>query len=1128
MQNWFSLKKLEIFNWWTFDREVETFYLDKGITVVSGDNWSWKSTLVDALVSLMVPNQTRKYNLSATESGGKKSRNEASYMKWAYKNEETEDWIKTVFLRWNESWSFTYSIILWYFFDESSWKEISLVTFLRNTSTDSIDKFFVISGQELFIKNDFIHILNSDNSSSVSKLKSSLKTKAETKIYDKFAEYMQDFSTIFWLRSNAVELFNKVVSLKEIKDLNSFFRENMLENNPQILIELEGIEKNYLWVKDIYEKIVLSEKKLETLEPFMESKKEYENVWKSLQELSFLEENFAYYTAKIELDLIIEFLKVLEQRVNFSNISRKEIFEKLENLRKEKNEIENLIANSDFAKRLHSIENSLKETNKEKTLRENNANIYTEIVKNLELSFDNSPQSFEENREKITEKNIFLEAEKQEKEDKLFELRNNKKDKEEQKVALEKEVKYLESRQNLLPESLEKIRKEICQNLDLEEQNLPFICELIKIKESEKFWEMAIEKLLHSFWLEMLIPEELLEKVNHYVDTHNLKGKLKYNKIPVETKNTSTHPNYLPKWEEIKQIKTKNILSLQEKLDFKDFSIFSNFVKNALEERFDYICLEKVENKEYYKYPKVLTISWLIKNKNFYLKDDRSFDKRNYILWWNNEDKIKTLKEDLTKIRKNLLKNEERLSVLYKEKLDIENKLKLITKWEIYNHFSLLDFKVLEIEIEKLNSEKKDLLSNNSSIKKYEEQISLLKIEIEKKEQEKTKIEKEIGVLEKEFFDYKNKKETFSKNLWNIDISSIQAIFNNSKYALWEVHLSNIFTIKQEKLTKIRSKKDNFFEVLQTLTSKLNWFSGKYREYKMTDAEKLEAPSSISSKEFYEYLEQEYHKIKDEELYTYREKFEKEFRETLFIRLQDFYTDLENEEYKIKTKIEFINKTLKEVPYSKETYIEINLKNNTKKLDWIEEFKRDFKEKIFYRRELDRVDKVKEFENIKDFMEKMLDNKQAEWKAKVIDVRNWFLFNIKEKFILWDEIKDVFESSSGKSGWQTIKLAYLVLASSLLYQYWVKEESHNLLINNFSKSFRLVVIDEVFAKLDMDNSKYVLDLFGKLDFQLFIITPTNTINVLEEYVNTIYFISNPNWDKSYKNQIDIISRKAIK
>jgi uncharacterized protein YPO0396 len=66
-------------------------------------------------------------------------------------------------------------------------------------------------------------------------------------------------------------------------------------------------------------------------------------------------------------------------------------------------------------------------------------------------------------------------------------------------------------------------------------------------------------------------------------------------------------------------------------------------------------------------------------------------------------------------------------------------------------------------------------------------------------------------------------------------------------------------------------------------------------------------------------------------LYKYKEKFEKEFRDTLFIRLTDFYNSLENEADKIKNKIETINKTLKTINYSKDTYIEVNLKNNAKK-----------------------------------------------------------------------------------------------------------------------------------------------------------------------------------------------------
>jgi uncharacterized protein YPO0396 len=109
---------------------------------------------------------------------------------------------------------------------------------------------------------------------------------------------------------------------------------------------------------------------------------------------------------------------------------------------------------------------------------------------------------------------------------------------------------------------------------------------------------------------------------------------------------------------------------------------------------------------------------------------------------------------------------------------------------------------------------------------------------------------------------------------------------------------------------------------------------------------------------------------------------------------------LENEETHIKEKIDEINKSLKDIKYSSTTYIEISLKPNTKKSDGIEEFKRNFKEKVIYKRELDIIDKMKAFEDLKNFMSELLDREREDWRNNMIDVRNWFLFSIKEKYLL--------------------------------------------------------------------------------------------------------------------------------
>jgi uncharacterized protein YPO0396 len=67
---------------------------------------------------------------------------------------------------------------------------------------------------------------------------------------------------------------------------------------------------------------------------------------------------------------------------------------------------------------------------------------------------------------------------------------------------------------------------------------------------------------------------------------------------------------------------------------------------------------------------------------------------------------------------------------------------------------------------------------------------------------------------------------------------------------------------------------------------------------------------------------------------------------------------------------------------------------------------------VIYKKELDMTDKIKAFEDIKSLMEKLLDKSNESWRNNMIDVRNWFLFNIKELYRTDETLKDIYESSS--------------------------------------------------------------------------------------------------------------------
>ena len=56
----FRLQRLEVYNWGTFDGEVWTLDLAGATSLLTGDVGSGKSTLVDAIITLLVPRDVQQ------------------------------------------------------------------------------------------------------------------------------------------------------------------------------------------------------------------------------------------------------------------------------------------------------------------------------------------------------------------------------------------------------------------------------------------------------------------------------------------------------------------------------------------------------------------------------------------------------------------------------------------------------------------------------------------------------------------------------------------------------------------------------------------------------------------------------------------------------------------------------------------------------------------------------------------------------------------------------------------------------------------------------------------------------------------------------------------------------------
>jgi uncharacterized protein YPO0396 len=86
----FRLHRLEVFNWGTFDGRVWTLRTGGKNALLTGDIGSGKSTLVDAVTTLLVPSHRVAYNKAA--GADSRERSLRSYVQGYYKSATHAPW----------------------------------------------------------------------------------------------------------------------------------------------------------------------------------------------------------------------------------------------------------------------------------------------------------------------------------------------------------------------------------------------------------------------------------------------------------------------------------------------------------------------------------------------------------------------------------------------------------------------------------------------------------------------------------------------------------------------------------------------------------------------------------------------------------------------------------------------------------------------------------------------------------------------------------------------------------------------------------------------------------------------------------------------------------------------------
>ena len=285
----FRLNTLQIYNWGVLqNNKIFSFDFDNKSTLLTGRNGSGKTTIVDAIITLMVPKRYRFYNQSSSGDMKDKDRNEECYVLGAYGTASDEASLsgKTKFLRDKNC----ISIINGIFSNEMTGQTVSLIQVRYFTSSELV-AYAGVTEEKLLIE-DINRILKTEDTKfdRDKKWRQVLKNKCGTDFWDSdnFSKYAARFKNLFGLREDsenkALKLFAQIVGMKELGNLNDFIRKKMIEGI-DVDTEFENLQDNYEKLIQCENEIAKTKFQLELLEPVIETGKNIEESDRNREKL---------------------------------------------------------------------------------------------------------------------------------------------------------------------------------------------------------------------------------------------------------------------------------------------------------------------------------------------------------------------------------------------------------------------------------------------------------------------------------------------------------------------------------------------------------------------------------------------------------------------------------------------------------------------------------------------------------------------------------------------------------------------------------------------------------------------------------------------------------------------------
>ena len=1103
----YRLHRLEVFNWGTFDRRVWTLEPGGRNSLLTGDIGSGKSTLVDAITTLLVPAQRVAYNKAAGAQS--RERTLRSYVLGHYKSEpsDTSGAARPVALRDHNS----FSVILALFHNAGYRKTVTLAqVFWITDAQGQPERFYVASERALSIAGEFARF-----GSDISRLRKRLRAEPGVDLFRTFPPYGAWFRRRLGIdNEQAMDLFHQTVSMKSVGNLTEFVRGHMLEPF-DVEPRIKSLIGHFDDLDRAHEAVLKAKRQVELLTPLVADCERHAALETETAELRACREALRVWFAGLKFELLGKRLERLGEDWRRQDTRLRRCRERHDAERLEVDELKRAIA-EEGGDRLEHLAAEIRRLEREHEARERRARRYGALVQRVDESPAEDDAEFLAQRRRLADLTDDLGSREERLQNELNEHEVSFRRTREQHDALAAEIESLRTRRSNIPARQIAMRAGLCEALGLSsETDMPFAGELLQVREDERDWEGAAERLLRGFGLSLLVPDAHYARVASWVDRTHLKGRLVYFRVrdisERHRRGRGEPPRLYPE-------------SLVRKLSIKPDSAFYSWLERELAHRFDVACC--TDQTQFRREARAITRAGQIKAPGErHEKDDRHRidDRSRYVLGWTNTAKIDALETSARRIESELADLGGRISGLQGEQRVNRERLDSLSGLKEYTDFRDIDWRSLATDIARLRDEERQLASASDVLVQLNERLTQARQRLATTQKELDSHRETRAKTEQKQQDVKALREQTHALLEGVDPESepLRSRFERLGAMQADALGGQQLTVEscdnreQDMRHWLQTRIDNEDQRLKRLRDRIIQAMMAFKEEFRLETAEVDAGIEAGF-EYRAMLD----RLKADDLPRFEARFKELLNENTIREVANFQSQLARERETIRERIDRINESMGQIDYNPGRYIRLEARPAP------DPDIRDFQAELRACTEgaLTGSDDAQysetKFLQVKSIIERFrgrdgrseLDRR---WTARVTDVRSWFVFAASERWREDDAEHEHYSDSGGKSGGQKEKLAYTILAASLAYQFglgWSEVRS---------RSFRFVVIDEAFGRGSDESTQYGLELFSKLNLQLVIVTPLQKIHVIEPFVAGVGFVHNENGRESRLRNLSI-------